>query len=121
MTTHVMFIAIGYALLGLFYVVGGVHHFLSFTFFAQMLAKRNILLPRLALALGSLFQIATGTLLALQVQVHASALGLAIFTLVASLILLDFWHLSGLERQAAMRSWQSNLAPTGALLVIGYT
>jgi len=38
---------------------------------------------------------------------------------ISSLMLLDFWNMSGAERQAVIRSWQSNLALTGALIVIG--
>ena len=121
MTTLLVFASVGYALLGLFYVAGGIHHFVSFSFFAQILVKRSIPLPKLMLALGSLFQITAGLLLAMQIFRHAAAIGLAMFTVTSSAMLLDFWHMSGPERQAVIRSWQSNLALTGALMVIGCT
>ncbi len=119
MTPPMTFASLGYALLGLFYVAGGIHHFTSLSFFAQMLDKRRIPLPKPVLVIGSLFQIIAGSLLALQIATHAAAIGLAVFTVISSLMLLDFWHMSGAERQALIRSCQSNLALTGALIVIG--
>jgi len=119
MTIPIIFTAIGYALLGLFYATGGIHHFIRISFFAQMLDKRGVPLPKLVLVIGSLFQIVSGLLLALHIHTHAMAMGLAAFTVISSLMLLDFWNMSGAERQAVIRSWQSNLALTGALIVIG--
>lgn len=119
MTISTILIGTGYALLGLFYAAGGIHHFISFPFFAQMVAKRGVPWPKLVLATGSIFQIVAGGLLAMQIHTHAAAIGLAVFTVISSIMLLDFWTMSGPERQAVIRTWQSNLGLTGALIVIG--
>lgn len=109
----------GYALLGLFYAVAGVQHFRHFAALTGALASRRIPFPAATLALGSILQIVAGGLLALRMHVFSAALGLAAFTLLASLMMLDVWRASGAAREAGIRAWQSNLALIGALLVIG--
>lgn len=111
--------AFGYALLGLFYAVSGLLHFRHFGALAAGLSARCIPFPRAVLAAGSAFQTIMGSMLALQVQLRVSAFGLAVFTLLASLMLLDFWRQTGPARQAGVRAWQTHLALVGALIVIG--
>lgn len=107
-----IFASLGYALFGLFYVAGGIHHFTSLSFFAQMLDKRRIPLPKPVLVIGSLFQIIAGSLLALQVATHTAAIGLAVFTVISSLMLLDFWRWLGIESSIVeMKSRRSSAAP----------
>lgn len=66
---------LGYALLGLFYVAGGVYHFKHFSELSAALCTRRIPLPGVTLVLGSVFQIAAGLMLTLQVGVRFSAIG----------------------------------------------
>lgn len=111
-------IHLGYALLGLYYALAGALHFRHFASLSAALAARGIPLPRATLALGSVFQLLAGAMLAVQWQPRFAALGLAAFTVLASLLMLDVWRASGAAREAALRAWQANLALTGALLVI---
>ncbi len=69
---------------------------------------------------GFIFQIIAGLMLAVQVNVRFSALGLAVFTLRASLMLLDFWRLTGPAYRTAISAWQTNLELTGTVLSIGF-
>lgn len=111
-------IHLGYALLGLYYALAGALHFKHFAALSSALAARRVPLPHATLAVASVFQLIAGLMLAAQVQMRFAALGLAAFTVLASLLMLDVRRTSGGAREAALRAWQANLALTGALLVI---
>lgn len=108
---------LGRLLLGGLYVVGGIHHFFIFPGVAQAIKARGVPLPRLVLFIGSAFQTVAGALLIFGIAVPYAALGLVLFTLLASLMLLNFWDLDGPARQNAINNWQLNLAIIGGLLV----
>jgi putative oxidoreductase len=111
--------ALGYVVVGVFYAAAGVTHFRHVRELSDVLAARGVPWPRASLIAGSLFQTVAGTMLALQAYVRFAALGLAVFTVAASLIFLDVRRQTGAARQAAIRAWQTNLALVGALVVIG--
>lgn len=119
MSTQHLIVDLGYALLGLVYVAAGALHFRHFNDVSTALSVRQIPAPRSVLAIGSVFQIIVGAMLAIQMDVRFSAVGLAVFTVVASLMLLDFWRQTGPARQATLSGWRTNIALIGALLVIG--
>lgn len=110
--------SLGYVLLGLYYAVNGALHFRHFAGLSAALSARRIPCANATLAIGSIFQLVAGSMLALQLQVRFAAVGLAAFTVLASLMMLDFWRAEGPAREAAIRAWQANLALTGALLAI---
>ncbi|WP_346949917.1 DoxX family membrane protein [Dyella sp.] len=110
--------SLGYVLLGLYYAVNGALHFRHFAGLSAALSARRIPCADATLAIGSIFQLIAGTMLALQFQLRLAALGLAAFTVLASLMMLDFRRAEGAAREAAIRAWQANLALTGALLAI---
>ena len=119
MSPHPLLSASGYALLGLFYALSGLLHFRHFRELSMALSAKRMPWPSAVLALGSVFQTIDGTMLAMQIQLRFSAFGLAVFTLLASLIFLDFWRQSGPARQAGVRAWQTNVGLIGALIAIG--
>jgi putative oxidoreductase len=49
--------------------------------------------------------------------VAASAFCLIAFTIVASVMLLNFWDMEGPMRDTAEKMWQTNLAIIGGLLI----
>lgn len=110
---------VGFALLGLFYAISGALHFRHFRQLSGAIGARGVPLPGATLAAGSVFQIIAGSLLAAQVMLPYTAFGLAVFTLLASLIFFDFWRREGATRDAAIRAWQTNIGLIGALMVIG--
>jgi putative oxidoreductase len=114
---HWMLIA-GRILMGGFYVVAGVHHFFLLEQLTTMIGARKIPAPRFILITGSLLQSAAGLLLALGIAPAWAALGLIMFTLMASVMLLNFWDLAGDQRHGALTQWQSNLAVIGGLLAL---
>ena len=107
----------GRVLLGGLFVVGGIHHFFMLPPVTAALAARGVPMPRAALIAASLFQAAAGLSLMLGLWVAPAAMGLVMFTLVASFLLLNFWDMEGPERHAAKQGCQSNLAIIGGLLI----
>lgn len=107
---------IGRVLLGSLFLIGGLHHLPIFSALSARLAQRGVPLPRLVLGVGTAWQTVLGVLLVLGLWVPWAALGLVGFTVVASLLLLDFWTLKGPERAAALNQFLTNIAVIGGLL-----
>lgn len=103
--------------LGGLFVLGAVHHYLSFGPIAQQIADRRLPFPRTILVVGSTFQAVCGLLLMIGIYATYAALGLVVFTIVASTMLLDFWNMTGPQRESAITTLQSNIAIVGGLLV----
>jgi putative oxidoreductase len=108
---------IGRILLGGLFVTAGLQHFFDFELLQRQLAARRVPLPQVALLIGTAFQIVAGFGLMFGFYVLWASVGLAIFTLVASLLLLNFWDLKGEPRKSARVVWQANLAIIGGLLI----
>ena len=107
---------LGRFLLGSLFVIGGLHHLPIFGALSSQLAPRCVPLPRLALALSTAWQIVLGVLLMAGLWVPWAALGLIVFTVVASLLLLNFWTMQGPERAGAQNQFLTNIAVIGGLL-----
>jgi putative oxidoreductase len=112
-----MLLVVGRLLLGGLFVFGGVRHLFIIPAVTQAIAARGVPAPRLVLLVGSAFQFVAGLLLMLGLFVAPAALGLVLFTLAASVMLLNFWDLDGAAREAAINVWQSNIAIIGGLLI----
>jgi putative oxidoreductase len=110
-------LAAGRLLLGGLFVFGGVHHLFTMPAILEAMTARGVPAPRLVLLAGSAFQFVAGLLLVLGIWVAPAALGLVVFTIAASVMLLNFWDLEGPAREAARNVWQSNLAIIGGLLI----
>lgn len=108
---------LGRLLLGGLFVVGNVRHFFIFNGVAQAIAGRGMPFPRVVLFVGSAFAVVAGAMLIVGFAVTYAALGLVLFTLAASILLLNFWSLQGAERIAAVTNWQSNIAIIGGLMI----
>jgi putative oxidoreductase len=82
-----------------------------------MLAERKWPQPGAALAVASVFQIVAGLCLALGFARPWAALGLAGFTVAATLLLLDFWNFAGPPREGMRSGFTVNVALVGGLLL----
>ena len=110
-------VVIGRMLLGGLFVVGGVQHFFTMPAETREIAERGIPMPKFVLIAGTVFQIIAGSLLILGLFVPFAALGLVVFTVLASIMLLNFWSFEGPERTEIANGWLSNLAVIGGLLI----
>lgn len=110
----------GRAVLGGVFVVAGLAHLPSFRMLCAAMAARGVPFPAVVLIAGSLFQIAMGGLLAADVARCWAALGLIGFTAASSVMMLNFWHFSGMARENMLGAFMNNVALCGALLAIGF-
>jgi putative oxidoreductase len=108
---------VGRVLLGGLYLVGGIHHFFMLPGITAALAARGVPLARIALIVASVFQAVAGLSLMLGLWVAQAAIGLVLFTVVATYLLLNFWDLEGSARDTARNGFQTNLAIIGGLLI----
>lgn len=110
-------LVLGRVLLGGFFVYAGVHHFFIMPPLTAMISARGIPCPRLVLIVGSAFQIVAGTLFVLNIGTATAAFGLIVFTIAASVMLLNFWDMDEPMWQTAKTAWQTNTAIVGGLLI----
>ncbi|QIO60083.1 DoxX family protein [Rhizobium leguminosarum] len=108
-------LALGRLLLGGLYVAGGIHHFFVIVPLTEAIETRGVPFAKWVLVLGSIFQIVV--LLMLGLFVAAAAFGLIIFTLAATVMLLNFWDMQGTARDSAINTWKTNMAIIGGLLI----
>ncbi|MBX5164062.1 MULTISPECIES: DoxX family protein [unclassified Rhizobium] len=112
-----MMIVLGRLLLGGIYVAGGIHHFFVIVPLSDAIEARGVPLAKSVLLSGSMFQIVAGLLLMLGLFVTAAAFGLILFTLAATIMLLNFWDMQGTARDSAINTWKTNMAIIGGLLI----
>jgi len=108
---------VGRLLLGGLFVVAGIRHFFILPPVTQAIAARGIPAAILVLLSGTAFEIVAGLALIFDFYPARAALGLAAFTVAASVLLLNFWDMEGPARANAISTCQSNLAIIGGLLV----
>lgn len=114
--TEVMWL-LGRLLLGAYFAWAGIHHFTSLTPLTAAMSARGVPAPRAVLLIGSVFQTVCGVALIFGLWPAWAALGLVLFTLVASIVFLDFWNKEGEARAGAVGTWKTNLALIGGLLL----
>jgi putative oxidoreductase len=113
-----LLLLIGRLLLGGIFVFAGIRHLFILPLVSQAIAHRGVPAPWLVLVSGTAFQIVAGLLLILGLLVPIAALGLALFTIAASIMLLNFWGMEGPAREGALNGWLSNLGVVGGLLIV---
>lgn len=112
---------VGRLLLGGLFVSGGIRHAFVYPAVIPMMRARGVPMAPVVLAAGSVFQVVAGLCFIAGAWLFASSLGLAAFTLAASIMLLDFWNKSGPERDALMNAALCNVAIIGGLLIAAAT
>ena len=110
-------VMVGRVFLGGLFVVGGAHHFFTLTALESAMKARGVPAARSVLIAGSVFQIIAGLQLMLGVYAGWAALGLVLFTVVASIMFLNFWDAEGPAREAARIGFQTNVGVIGGLLI----
>jgi putative oxidoreductase len=111
-------LVIGRVLLGGVFVRGGLSHFPALTPMSEAMRARGVPFPRTMLVLGTLWQIAFGALLMLGIFTAIASLALALFLILATVMMLNFWdHPAGADREALFRGFSGNVAILGGLLI----
>ena len=117
-TLHNALVALGQLLIGGLFVYSGINHFFIAPKVVPMIAARGIPYPHLTLYAGSIFEAACGACLMLGIAIVPAALGLVVFTIAASLMLVNFWDLpQGELREMLKVAFASNAAIVGGLLL----
>lgn len=109
--------SVGYLLLGGIFVFAGVDHFRNFQKVKGLVAHRGLPLPGAVLGAVSVFQLVAGLCLALGPLRPWAALGLAAFTVAASLLFLDFWRAEGSDRMWMRSQFLVNIGLLGGLVL----
>ena len=107
----------GKILLGGVFVVAGLRHLMIVPVLATAVAARGVPFPRAAVLAGTGFQIVAGLALVLGFFATWASLGLILFTIVASFLLVNFWDKEGEERIALSNAFQTNIGLIGGLLL----
>jgi putative oxidoreductase len=107
----------GRILLGGVFVVAGLRHLMIVPVLAVAVAARGVPFPRAVLLAGTAFQIGAGLALVLGFLTSWAALGLILFTIVASVLLVNFWDKEGEERIALTNAFQTNIGLIGGLMI----
>ena len=108
----------GRILLGGMFVVAGLRHLMIVPMLTVALGARGVPLPRAVLLIGTALQIVAGLSLACGLYVAWAALGLILFTVVASVMLVNFWDKQGEERVALTNAFQTNVGLIGGLMIV---
>ena len=93
----------GRILLGGVFVVAGMRHLMIVPILTLAMAARGVPFPRAVLLAGTGFA--------------WTALGLIVFTVVASVLLVNFWDKQGEERIALSNVFQTNIGLIGGLML----
>lgn len=108
---------LGLALIGLFFVWGGLNHFRIFSEVRAMLVDRRWPIPGVILAVSSVWEAIAGAVLASGFYTAWAAGALILFVVLASVTLLDFWNQEGEAHTAALNGFMMNLALIGGLIL----
>lgn len=118
MEIDVILLVVGRILIGALFVFAGVRHFFIAGILTPMIQARGVPAPHLVLYAGSAFEAVLGALLALGLLIVPAALGLCVFVVAATILLVNFWDKQGPEREALQNAALSNMAIVGGLLAV---
>ena len=108
---------VGRILLGGVFVVARLRHLIIVPVLTGAVAARGVPFPRPVLLAGTGFQIVAGLALVLGFFTSWATLGLILFTMVASVLLVNFWDKEGEERIALTNAFQTNIGLIGGLMI----
>jgi putative oxidoreductase len=109
---------LGRILLGGLFVFGGIKHLFMIPILTDIMGKRGVPFPKLTLIAGSTFQTVVGALFMAGLFIVPAAFGLIVFTVIASVMFLNFWDMQGEPRVGAENNFAVNVGLIGGLLMI---
>ena len=118
MKTSAPVVVIARVLLALMFVLAGFSKFAGLAGTAGYIASKGIPLPMVAAILAATVEVVGGIALAIGFKARWAALGLAGFTVLASLIFHNFWAMPADQVQVNQLMFMKNLAVSGGLLLV---
>ena len=110
--------AIGRVLLVALFIKSGAEKIMDPSGLTGMLSGKGAPAPMALAYLAGIVEIGLGVLVALGWRTRLAALGLVVFTIVASLIAHNYWDMTGPPRRANEINFWKNLAIIGGLLML---
>ncbi|AME27340.1 DoxX family protein [Burkholderia sp. PAMC 26561] len=114
----VFLLSAGRFLVGVLFVIGGIHHFFVLPTMTQKIAERGVPFPTATLLAGSMFEMLAGIAIIVRWHAPLAAIALILFTIASSCMLMNTWALTGEKRMSAIDGWTSNLGVIGGLAFV---
>lgn len=118
MDLHWTLLLLGRVLLGGGFLVSGLRNIAAIPMLTGFMQGRGVPQPRAAAIIGVVWEGLLGLLVLAGLFVMPSALGLALFTIIATLLFHNFWDMQGQERLLNQNGFISNVMLIGGLLVL---
>ena len=113
---------IGRIALVVMYIMSGSQKFMDLTSLAAMIGSKDLPMPMILATLAAITEVAGGILIAVGLQTRLVAIGLLIFTAIATYFFHDFWNQPpGPEQTNNMIHAMKNLSICGAFLMLAGT
>lgn len=109
---------VGRILLALMFVLAGISKLAGLQGTAGYIGSVGLPAPMALAVLTGLFEVAAGIALAVGWRARWAALGLALFTLVASVIFHRFWAVPADQQMVQQLMFMKNLAISGGLFLV---
>lgn len=116
---HSVIEVLGHVMIAFLFLFRAVHAMPTFGNHLQRFVTRGVPFPRLVLGGGFATMLIGGTMVALDYQATAGAIGLIVFTILANFLYHDFWAMEpGRNRDNHRNIFCNNIAVMGGLLLV---
>ena len=109
---------VGRVLLAALFLVSGVNKILGYDGVGRYMASAGMPMPEILLPLAILLEIGAGVALVVGFRTRWAALGLIVYTLIASYYFHNFWTFEGQEAVMQRNQFLKNMAVVGGLLIV---
>ena len=109
-------------LLGLFFILNGINHYVNTELYEEYSRKRGLISPKLMVRISGFVLIFGGLTLASGYFLILGIIGLSIFLIIASLTIHQFWNEQGKEKKLLEgMHFAKNMAILTELIYIAYS
>lgn len=109
---------LGRVIFGGYFVMMGMTHFMKGPMFSQYASSKGVPSPKLAVSVSGLFLLFGGLGILLGVYIQAAVLLIAVFLLVVSFKMHDFWRVADpMQKMNEMVNFMKNMAMLGGTVM----
>jgi putative oxidoreductase len=108
----------GRALIALLFIPAGISKIGGFAGTTGYIASKGLPLPELGAAIAIAVELGLGLLLLVGFKTRFAALGIALFTIAATVIFHNFWAVPAAQVMQQQQSFFKNIAVVGGLLLL---